>query len=256
MAAVKERISDRHVLKLLSAMLGVGVMVDGAVRRSMTGTPQGGVISPLLANVYLRRLDRCWQTRGHGEPVRYADDLVVMCHSEREATALLQREVILAELGLKPKAAKTRIAHLAEGGEGFDFLGFQHRWVRSRGPRSRHVAYLARWPSRQAMQHARSRVRELTTRERQLVAVEDVVQDLNPFLRGWASYFRYGNSSPSFDTIMAHSVKRLSLFVAKRHQRSRGYGWAAVAYRSPDRMGLINSGGTLVSPRPQRVWGG
>jgi RNA-directed DNA polymerase len=256
MAAIEERVCDRHVLKLLRAMLRAGVMLDGAIRRSATGTPQGGVVSPLLANVYLHRLDRQWATRGQGVLVRYADDLVVMCSSEREAnSALATLEVILAELGLKPKAAKTRIVQLREGGEGFDFLGFHHRWVRSRSPRWR-TAYLARWPSRRAMRHARDRTRELTTRDRQLLAVEDVVQDLNRFLRGWASYFRYGNSSPAFDTIMAHTVKRLALFVAKRHQRATGYGWMAVAYRSPDRMGLINIAGTVVSPRPHRDWKG
>lgn len=256
MQAIEERICDRHVLKLLRALLRAGVMLDGAVKRSVTGTPQGGVISPLLANVYLHRLDRQWARRGQGVLVRYADDLVVMCKTERQAeSALAVLAAILAELGLTPKAAKTRIVHLREGGEGFDFLGFHHRWVRSRSPRWR-IAYLARWPSRQAMRHARDRTRELTTRDRQLLAVEDVVRDLNLFLRGWANYFRYGNSSPAFDTIMAHTVKRLALFVAKRHQRSRGYGWTAVAYRSPNRMGLVNIAGTVVTPRPHRDWRG
>jgi RNA-directed DNA polymerase len=256
MAAIEERVCDRHVLKLLRAILRAGVLLDGTVRRSVTGTPQGGVISPLLANVYLHRLDRQWAQCGQGELVRYADDLVVMCSTEREAnSALGTLSAILAELGLEPKATKTRIVHLREGGEGFDFLGFHHRWVRSRSPRWR-TAYLARWPSRRAMQHARDRTRELTTRDRQLLAVEDVVQDLNRFLRGWAGYFRYGNSSPAFDTIMTHTVKRLALFVAKRHQRASGYGWTVVAYRSPDRLGLINIAGTVVTPRPHRDWKG
>jgi len=209
MAAVEERVVDRHVLKLLRAMLRAGVMQDGVVRRSVTGTPQGGVISPLLANVYLHRLDRCWAGRGPGVLVRYADDLVVMCRTEREARDAHQAlEAIAVELELSLKPAKTRIVHLTEGGEGLDFLGFHHRWVRSRGPRSRHIAYLARWPSRHAMQHARERIRQLTLRERSGLPVEDVVQDINKFLRGWANYFRYGNSSPSFDAITLHSVRR------------------------------------------------
>jgi group II intron reverse transcriptase/maturase len=257
MAAVEERVVDRHVLKLLRAMLRAGVMQDGAVRRSVTGTPQGGVISPLLANVYLHRLDRCWAGRGPGVLVRYADDLVVLCRTEREARDAHQAlEAIAVELELSLKPAKTRVVHLTEGGEGLDFLGFHHRWVRSRGPRSRHITYLARWPSRHAMQHARERIRQLTLRERSGLPVEDVVQDINQFLRGWANYFRYGNSSPSFDAIMLHSVRRLSLLVAKRHQRKSGYGWWAVAYQSPDRMGLIDITGTVVSPRPNRAWRG
>jgi len=87
--------------------------------------------------------------------------------------------------------------HLAVGGEGFDFLGFHHRLVRARGRTgARRITFLARWPSRQAMQHARDRIRELTARERLLLPVEDVVQDINAFLRGWAGYFRHGNSAP------------------------------------------------------------
>ena len=106
------------------------------------------------------------------------------------------------------------------------------------------------------MRHARDRIRDLTGRERTGQPVEDVVQDINRFLRGWANYFRYGNSSPSFDAIMVHATRRLSLLVAKRHQRASGYGWWAVAYQSPDRMGLLNIAGTVVSPRPHRAWRG
>ncbi len=148
MSAIEERIVDRNVLKLLRAMLRSGVMQDGVVRRSVTGTPQGGVISPCLCNVYLHRLDRQWTERGAGVLVRYADDLLALCRTRAEAEAALAAlRVILAELGLELKDAKTRIVHLEEGGEGVDFLGFHHRWVRARG--ARHVCFLARWPSRQ-----------------------------------------------------------------------------------------------------------
>jgi RNA-directed DNA polymerase len=119
MSAIEERISDRHVLKLLRAMLRSGVMEDGALVRDVTGTPQGGVVSPVLCNVYLHRLDRRWAKRGRGVLVRFADDLVVMCDSRREAEDALEAlAAILAELGLEPKHAKTRIVHLREGGEG------------------------------------------------------------------------------------------------------------------------------------------
>jgi RNA-directed DNA polymerase len=255
MQAIEDRICDRKLLRLLRAMLRAGVMEEGAVRRSDTGTPQGGVISPLLANVYLDRLDRDWQARGCGTLVRYADDLVVMCRSERDARhALAALRALLAELGLRPKEAKTRIVHLREGGEGFDFLGFHHRYVRGRTPRSRHLTFLARWPSRQAMQHARERIHELTDRRRLLVPVEEIVQDLNRFLRGWAGYFRHGNSSRHFLLVRTYATDRLALFVAKRHRRARAYGWRAVVYRSPDRYGLINLNGSVVAPRPNRPW--
>lgn len=254
MQAVEERIVDRHLLKLLRALLRAGVMEEGAVRRSVSGTPQGGVVSPLLCNVYLHRLDRAWQARGAGVLCRYADDLVVMCKTNREAErALAALRVLLAELGLEPKEAKTRIVHLREGGEGLDFLGFEHRWVRSRGPHSRHVTFLARWPSRQAMQHARERIRELTARERLGLPVEVVVRDLNRFLRGWVGYFRYGNSTRDFDKIRLHALNRLSLFVARRHQRPPAWGWWLVVYRTPDHPGLLDLSGSVVAPRP--IWG-
>jgi group II intron reverse transcriptase/maturase len=255
MSAIEERIIDRHVLKLLRAILRSGVMQDGAVEREVTGTPQGGVISPCLCNVYLHRLDRQWATRGHGVLVRFADDLLAMCRTREEAeAALFALREILAELGLELKEAKTRIVHLEEGGEGVDFLGFHHRWVRAN--RAKHVQFLARWPSRKAMQHASDRVREITARERLLLPVEDVVQDLNGYLRGWAGYFRYGNSARHFNLIEHHAHNRLALFMAKRHQRTRAYGWRLVTYSSPNRLGLISLSGTVVAPRPHRAWRG
>ena len=254
MRVIEERICDRHVLKLVRSLVRVGVMENGAVRRSVAGTPQGGVISPLLANVYLDRLDRAWQTRGRGVLVRYADDLVVMCRTRSEAELALRAvTVILAELGLEPKPAKTRIVHLVEGGEGFDFLGFHHRWVHARDPRYRHISFLARWPSRKAMQHARDRLGELTARDRLRWPIDQVVGDMNRFLRGWAGYFRYGNSSVQFDTITRHADTRLALLVAKRHQKHRRYGWQAFANRT-DRLGLISLNGVIVAPRPNQPW--
>src|SRR5882762_259558 len=145
MQAVEERICDQGVLKLLRAMLRAGVMQDGTVRREASGTPQGGPASPLLCNVYLHQLDRAWDTREHGVLVRYCDDLVVMCQSREQAdAALMWLRVLLGGLGLEPKAAKTRIVHLVEGGQGLDFLGFHNRLVRGRTPRSAHVVFLGR----------------------------------------------------------------------------------------------------------------
>jgi RNA-directed DNA polymerase len=253
MLAIEERIVDRQILKLLRAMLRVGVMEHRAVTRSGAGTPQGGVISPCLCNVYLHRLDRQWAGRGHGALVRYADDMVVMCRTQQEAQrALAALRELLAELGLTLKDDKTRIVQLREGGEGLDFLGFHHRWVRGNTPASKHLTFLARWPSRQAMQHARDRVRELTDRRRLRDPVEEVVQDVNRFLRGWAGYFRYGNSAVAFDKITLHAVTRVTGFVAKRHKRSTRYGRWVFAYQSSDRLGLINLDGTIVAPRPYR----
>ena len=134
-----------------------------------------------------------------------------------------------------------------------DFLGFHHRWVRGNTARSRHLTFLARWPSRQAQQHARDRIRELTDRRRLLRSVDEVVQDINSFLLGWAGYFRYRNSSRHFVRIRTYAVLRLARFVAKSHSRSAGYGWWKLR-QSPDLMGLINLNGSVRAPRSFRPW--
>ncbi len=254
MSAVQERISDRRLLSLLRAFLRAGVMEHGTVRRPVTGTAQGGVISPLMCNVYLHRLDRAWRG-AYGTYVRYADDALVMCRSKGQAVAALARlTVLLAELGLRPKPAKTRIVQLTVGGQGVDFLGFHHRLVRSRSvPGRTRVIFLARWPSRKAMQHARDRIRFMTMRARLAAPVEQVVQEINLFLRGWAGYFRYGNAAHAFDQIRRYALMRLALFLAKRHQRGRAWGFARL-YCSGDDLGLISLNGIVVAPRPHRAW--
>jgi len=256
MLAVQERVSDQGVLRLLRAMLRAGVMVDGSLTRSESGTPQGGVISPLLANVYLHRVDRVWDVREHGVMVRYADDLVVMCKSQQQAEAALARlTVLLADLGLEPKAAKTRIVHLQVGGGGLDFLGFHHRLVSSQGRvGGKGVTFLARWPTRKAMQRARDRIRELTLRSRLRLPVEVVVEDVNRFVRGWSGYFRYGNSADHFDKINRFARERMAIFLAKRYRRSRAFGWYVVAFASTNALGLVDLTGTVAAPRPFRAW--
>lgn len=104
------------------------------------------------------------------------------------------------------------------------------------------------------MQHARDRIRELTDRRRLLLPVEVIVQDVNRFLRGWAGYFRYGNSARHFDKIRDYALMRLARVVAKRHHRSRRYGWSVVAFQSANQLGLIRLRGTVVAPRPHRSW--
>jgi RNA-directed DNA polymerase len=256
MRAVEERVSDQGVLKLLRAMLHAGVMQEGTVRREVSGTPQGGPASPLLCNVYLHRLDRGWDTNEHGVLVRYCDDLVVMCQSREQAEAALARlTVVLGELGLELKAAKTRIVHLVEGGQGLDFLGFQNRLVRGRTPRSAHLVFLARWPARRAVQHARDRIRLITARSRLLVSVGQVVDELNVFLRGWAGYFRYGNSALVLGQIRNYALTRFALWLSKRGKRRRAWGWGMVqVLRSPHHLGLISLDGIVVPPRPFRAW--
>jgi group II intron reverse transcriptase/maturase len=258
MQAVEERVSDQGVLKLVRAMLRAGVMEDGQARREVTGAAQGGPASPLLCNIYLHRLDRVRDAREHGVLVRYCDDLVVMCNTRQQAEAALARlTAVLGGLGLELKQSKTRIVHLKEDkdAEGFDFLGFHHRWVRARGTvKPSRVCFLARWPSRKAAQHARDRIRQITGRTRLWMADEWIVEELNWFLRGWGGYFRYGNSARIFDAISQYALERLAGFVAKRHKRSRIWGMRLVTCGSPDNFGLITLCGTVIAPRPFRPW--
>src|SRR5215469_7366369 len=200
MELVKERISDRRVLKLIHQWLDAGVMEDGTVRETLAGTPQGGVISPLLANIYLNKLDRIWAARcGHlGKLIRYADDFVAMCRTESAAREALRRiGLVMDRLGLTLHPAKTRLVDLRRGKESFVFLGCTIRKKRSiqRMP-WRH--FMQRWPSPKATKKLRDRVREITSKRQSGKDVKQLIAELTPVLRGWGNYFRTGNADREF----------------------------------------------------------
>ena len=211
MGLVRERISDRRVLKLIRQWLEAGVMEDGTVRETLAGTAQGGVISPLLANIYLNKLDRIWAGRCSplGVLIRYADDFVVMCKAESQAREALRRiGLVMDRLGLTLHPAKTRLVDLRRGKESFVFLGCTIRKKRSiqRNPRWH---FMQRWPSPKAMQKLRGRVRELTSKRHSGQDVTQIIAKLTPVLRGWGNYFRTGNAYREFNRMDAFVYRSL-----------------------------------------------
>jgi len=255
MKRLERRVSDRRVLRLVRQWLKAGVMDEGRETPTVAGVPQGGVISPLLSNIYLSYLDRVWmrQCAHLGELVRYADDFVVMSRTAKESEEAERRvRIILARLNLELHPEKTRRVDLSWGRQGFDFLGC-HLRKRLSGPlwkkKRKRVYFLQRWPSQRSMKRVRQRVRDVTPRRVCHQEIREVIKAINPVVRGWGNYFRSGNASIQFDQIDAYVRRRLcKLKVASkgRHMRAgEAETWTRDYF---ERLGLHRLVGTVRYP--------
>jgi RNA-directed DNA polymerase len=228
---VRRRVGDKRVVAVVKAFLKAGIMSEGGqVRDTVTGTPQGGIASPLLANIALSVLDEhfCAKWDAHGTDtrrfthrrrggatyriVRYADDFAVMVHGSQDHAEALREEVaaVLAPLGLRLSETKTRVCHIDEG---FVFLGFHIQRRRKRGT-DKMVVYT--YPSKKALASIMGKVRALTTKTQHRTLAE-LLRRLNPVLRGWCNYFRHGVSSSTFAYLGQFAWRRVTRWLRKRH---------------------------------------
>lgn len=240
MTLVAERISDGQILHLLRMWLKAPVVEEdqdgtkrtvGGGKDNRLGTPQGGVISPLLANLYLHLLDRIWerrrlQQRLGARIVRYADDIVILCRRGHERPLAVLKQILeRMELILNPD--KTRIVDVFQ--ERFDFLGFEIQMGKSRRT-GNHYAHVQ--PSKKAIKTIKDRVTDLTERNRTRLPLEVVVTEVNRTVRGWVNYFHFRNCSKVLEHVRGHVEERLRTHLRKRHKvRNRREGYARFGNR-------------------------
>lgn len=219
---VQMRITDKSVIKLLKLWLNAGVLESGQFTRSPLGTPQGGVISPLLANLYLDALDRLWVkqrlggARENAHLVRYADDFVILCASNPEKYLGVAKQR-LDRLGLTLNGEKTRIRHARDG---FDFLGHSFIFAPSRVTGKWGCFY---YPSQKSVASLKRNVKTIIQHQQHL-DLPAVVGQINPVLRGWGNYFKASNSKAVFQKIDRFVLQNLCIMLRRKHQK-RAKGW-------------------------------
>ncbi|MBV9426156.1 MAG: group II intron reverse transcriptase/maturase [Bradyrhizobiaceae bacterium] len=208
MQRVETRVSDGRVLGLLRDWLGQDILTDMERWTPTEGTPQGAVISPLLANIYLHPLDELMAARGY-RMVRYADDFVVLCKSREEAAAALADITAwVRENGLRLHPDKTHVGDCRQVGEGFDFLGYRFEAGR-------------RWVRKKSLTRLKDRIRERTRRTRGQ-SLERIIASLNPVLRGWFAYFKHAH--PYTFVMIDQMVRRRLRAILRKQEKRPGFG--------------------------------
>lgn len=244
---VKQRIIDRRILWLIKRWLKSGVMEAGQIRETQTGTPQGGVISPLLANIYLHLMDRIWSKHyGHlGVLIRYADDFVVLCRSEKAVHQAREKlEQILKRLDLSLHPEKTQLVNLEAPQARVKFLGFE--MIREMSLKRRDRKFTLRIASKQAMQKMRTRVRQITEYGPNLQRdTPELILQLNQYLRGWGGYFRKGNTSEQLKKVDRYVRFRLTLWMARKHHWPKWRRRQEFTVEQLRKMGLVQLHGTV-----------
>jgi group II intron reverse transcriptase/maturase len=222
---VEMRISDRRILKLIRQWLEAGVMEEGKIKHSELGTPQGGVISPLLANIYLNYFDKLWEKYGAdiGELTRYADDFVIVCKTRKDAIrALGIIQAIMKRLELTLHPTKTRLVGLWTGKVGFDFLGMHHRKTKAETSKVKVYYTTQQWLTKKAEQHIRDVVKErLAPPSARVQSLESHIEYLNPKIRGWKNYYATPYSILKMAKLDWYILQRFARWYAKKTQRRR-----------------------------------
>lgn len=220
----KRRISDRRVVKLIRKWLEAGVMKDGVVEGSKLGSPQGGVISPLLANIYLDYLDTVWEKyyKHLGKLIRFCDDFVVVCKNYKDVKHTFKAiGLIMQRLELNLNKNKTKVISLWEGKEGFDFLGFHNRKVKTKTIESRIYYTLIQWISNKSIKKIYDKVKKTLDRKTLYVSIEEMIKTLNRKIVGWRNYY---GLSPFHKLVKVDKYIRMRLvfwFNNKRQERKR-----------------------------------
>ena len=220
---LREQVNDSTTLNLIRKYLKAGVMENGLEKATITGVPQGSVISPLLANIYLNTLDRLWEKYGltHGILVRYADDTVIICKNKKSVNhALNLLQYIMAKLDLKLHPVKTKIVSMWDGREGFDFLGLHHRRMTTETSKGQLYKETYQYPSRKAMKKMKAEIkRNVNSRSLLVAKEEDLIKNLNPKIIGWKNYYSTKTNEKWMQALDWYIICTFTRWYNKKHQR-------------------------------------